>query len=111
MRLSANAGKDPVVVTWAAVQNLVGVSHFATRFDDLRRLVLRAKEAKQLTDLVSPDNYITWANTNRVAIPPRLKECVEAYRGQATNWKARYEATRSSSGGGDRGTGAPKGSR
>jgi hypothetical protein len=86
-------GKDPRVVMWVAIENFVGVSRFASRFDDLRRLVLRAKEAKQLTELVSPDDYIAWANTNRVAVPPRLKECVEAYRGQATDWKGRYEAT------------------
>lgn len=86
--------RDPTVVTWPAVENFAGLSSFARRFDNLRRLVVRAKEAGQLSDPVGPDIYVAWASANGVAIPAKLKECVETCKDRPTDWKALYEETR-----------------
>ena len=87
-------GKDPRVVTWPRIEEYAETSPFAARFDNLRRLVHRAKEAEQLTDLVSPADYIFWAKANHIAFPPELEKNVEAFSGQVPDWKALYEETK-----------------
>lgn len=88
-------GKDPRVVTWSKIEESAETSLFAARFDNLRRFVLRAKEAQQLTDLVFPADYIAWAKANPVPLPPELEKSVQAFSGQVPDWKALFEETKS----------------
>ena len=83
--------KDPRVVTWSKIEEYAETSPFAARFDNLRRFVLRAKEAKRLPELVSPTDYIAWAKANNVTVPPELEASVQAFSGTAPDWKALYE--------------------
>ncbi len=83
--------KDPRVVTWSKIEEYAETSPFAARFDNLRRFVLRAREAKRLPELVSPTDYISWAKANHIDLPPELEKSVQAFSGQATDWKARCE--------------------
>jgi hypothetical protein len=83
--------KDPRVVTWQKIEEYAETSPFAARFDNLRRFVLRAKEAQQLLELVSPTNYIAWAKANNVTVPPELEASVQAFSGTAPDWRALYE--------------------
>ena len=84
-------GRDPRVVTWQKIEEYAETSPFAARFANRKRFVLRAKDAKQLTDLVPPTEYIAWAKAHNVALPPELEKSVEAFSGQVPDWKALYE--------------------
>jgi len=84
-------GKDPRIITWSRVEEYTETSPFAARFDNLRRFVVRAKEAKRLPELVSPTNYIAWAKANHIALPPELEKSVQAFSGKVPDWKALYE--------------------
>ena len=87
-------GKNPFLVTWSAVEEYADTSSFAAGFANLRHLVLRAKEAQQLPELVSPDAYIAWAKANNVAFPRELEESVNAFSGQEPDYKALFEETK-----------------
>ncbi len=93
--IALSFGKNPFLVTWRGLEDDTETSAFAARFANLRHLVLRAKEAKHLTDPVSPDAYIAWAKANHVTLPPELEESVQAFSGEVPDWKALYEETKS----------------
>jgi hypothetical protein len=76
--IALTCGKDPAVVTWAEVEHYVGASPFATRFCNLRRFVLRAREAGQLTDPVPPEVYVVWAKAKGILLPTKLKTSIAA---------------------------------
>lgn len=93
--------RNPAVVTWAAVKGDVGVSLFAGRFDKLRRHVLRAKEAKQLTDFVSPTPTLpgrtptgspSHPSSKRMLRPPEVSQLIgRGYTRQPNSslWRSR----------------------
>lgn len=83
--------KSPVLVTWSGIEEYAESSPFAARFANLRRLVLRAKEAQQRPELVPPADYIAWAKANAVPVPPDLEESVQAFSGNVPDWKVLYE--------------------
>jgi hypothetical protein len=85
-------GRNPELVTWSSLEGLLQVYPLAVQFNRLRRRVMRAKDAHQLSDPVAPKEYIAWACTNGVVVPRRLREIVDASQGQATDWRALYEA-------------------
>lgn len=87
-------GKDPRVVTWPKIEEYVETSPFAARFSNLRKYVLRAKEAQQLPKLVPPADYIAWAIANNVDLPPELETSVQAFSGEVPDYKALYEETK-----------------
>jgi hypothetical protein len=93
--VALSLGKNPFLVTWSAVEEYADTSSFAAGFANLRHLVLRAKEAQQLPELVSPDAYIAWAKANSVLLPPELEESVQAFSGKVPDWKALFEETKS----------------
>lgn len=74
--IALTCGRDPAVVTWAEVEHHVGASLFATRFCNLRRFVLRAGEAGQLTDPVPPEAYVVWAKAKGILLPTKLKTSI-----------------------------------
>ena len=87
--------KDPDLVDWSskyAGEMSALAAPPAGALARLRRQVMVAKDAHQLTDPVAPRAYIAWAKTNGVAILPKLKEWVDFYHGQASDWKGLYEA-------------------
>jgi hypothetical protein len=83
--------KTPALVTWSKIEEYAESSPFAAHFATLRHFVLRAKEAQRLPELVSPTDYIAWANANKVTLPSELKESVQAFSGEVPDWKALYE--------------------
>jgi hypothetical protein len=88
--IALTLGKNPVVVTWAEIESYVEVSPFAEHFCNLRRFILRAREAGQLADPVPPKAYVDWAKAKGIALPTGLKESVNAKQGDE-DWKTLYE--------------------
>jgi hypothetical protein len=88
--ISLTLGKNPVVVTWPEIESYVEVSPFAKHFCNLRRFILRAREAGQLADPVPPKAYVDWAKAKGIALPTKLKESVNAKQGDE-DWKTLYE--------------------
>lgn len=82
-------GKNPD--TWSSLDDTVEFSLLGMRFAKLRRRISRAKDARELTDPVSPKEFIAWADTNGVSIPPWFKQNVD--QGQATDPKGLYETS------------------
>ena len=89
--VALSLGKNPAIVTWSGIEEYAESSPFAARFANLRRFVLRANEAQQLSKLISPTDYIAWAKANGVHVPSDLEESVQASSGEKPDWKALYE--------------------
>jgi hypothetical protein len=75
-------GKAPEFVNWDKVKACHGQSSFADDYSKRRSLLLRAQEAKELPLLISPAEFITWAEQTSVALPQDLVDAVRATVGR-----------------------------
>jgi hypothetical protein len=65
-------GKDPEQVSWETVAPYMEVSKFAKDYERRRDLILRASEAKQISDFVAPAVFVAWAKRSGIDLPPGL---------------------------------------
>ena len=75
-------GKAPEFVNWDKVKANHGQSSFADDYSKRRSLLFRAQEAKELPVLISPAEFISWAERTGVALPQELKDAVRASAGR-----------------------------
>ncbi len=90
--ISLSFGKDPKYVDWTKVQPLLPYNMFARKYEQLRDLVLRARNWKQLTDPVSPGFYIAWVRKNNIDFPAQLEKMVRDRGEIIENWETAYES-------------------
>ncbi len=83
--------KSPEVVNWERLKSLVNVSPFAKKYQQTRKLVLRAVDMKQLSDHVSPRALLAWADQNGIEYPESFKRSLEQLRASAME-NAMFEA-------------------
>ena len=74
--------KAPEFVTWDKVKVYLGQSSFADGYGKCRSLLLRAQEAKGLPVLISPAEFISWAEQTSIALPQELVDAVRASAGR-----------------------------
>jgi hypothetical protein len=84
-------GREPKLVKWENVKEYTEVSPFAHKYERLRDLILRARQAGQLTDPTPPGFYIAWARRNDVDFPADLEAAVVARGSQIGDWKSKYD--------------------
>jgi hypothetical protein len=84
-------GREPKLVKWENVQEYTQASPFAHKYERLRDLILRAQQARQLTDPTPPGFYIAWARRNDVDFPADLEAAVVARGRQIGDWKSKYD--------------------
>jgi hypothetical protein len=87
-------GKDPAEVSWEQLKSFANRSDFAKKYAKSRELVVRAWFADQLTDPVSPAQFLGWAQSLDLGIPEGLIELVEKHSGSVASFKERYEGQR-----------------
>jgi hypothetical protein len=75
-------GKAPEFVNWDKVKANHGQSSFADDYSNRRSLLLRAQEAKELPVLISPAEFISWAEQTGVALSQELVDAVRASAGR-----------------------------
>ena len=75
-------GKAPEFVNWDKVKAYHGQSSFADDYSKRRSLLLRAQEAEELPVLISPAEFISWAEQTGVALPQELVDAVRASAGR-----------------------------
>lgn len=81
-------GRDPSVVSWAAVKReLDRGSKFAKGYATLREIVTRAMAAGQLRRNTPPPQYVEWADRMRVELPTPLIQAVKAFH-DIPDWKS-----------------------
>ena len=83
-------GKAPEHVGWEQVEPFLRVSPFANQYGRRRDLALRAMDSKQLSDPVSPGDFIAWAKKLDIAVPKELEAALAAVGVQLTDWTARF---------------------
>ena len=69
-------GKAPEFVNWDKVKANHGQSSLADDYSKRRSLLLRAQEAKELPVLISPAEFIAWAEQTGVALPQEMVDAV-----------------------------------
>jgi len=74
-------GKAPEFVNWDKVKANHGQSWLADDYSKRRSLLLRAQEAKELAVLISPAEFIAWAEQTGVSLPQELKDAVRVSAG------------------------------
>ena len=75
-------GKAPEFVNWDKIEAYHGQSSFADDYSKRRSLLLRAQEAKELPVLISPAEFISWAEQTGIALPQELVDAVRASAGR-----------------------------
>jgi hypothetical protein len=75
-------GKAPELVNWDKVEANHGQSSFADDYSKRRSLLLRAQEADELPVLISPAEFISWAEQTGIALPQELVDAVRATVGR-----------------------------
>ena len=75
-------GKAPEFVNWDKVKANHGQASFADDYSKRRSLLLRAQEAKELPVLISPAEFVAWAEQTGVALPQELVDAVRATAGR-----------------------------
>jgi len=85
-------GKDPRVVNWKAVSQLVNASSFADSFAARRDLLHRANIMRQIGQQTAPSVLLAWAQRMQIPMPAELVEAVSALGIQIADWKSLYDA-------------------
>ena len=75
-------GKAPEFVDWDKVKANDGQASFVDDYLKRRSLLLRAQEAKELPVLISPAEFISWAEQTSIALPQELVDAVRASAGR-----------------------------
>lgn len=89
--IALSFGKNPQVVTWKRIQELVNISPFAKRYAQTLDLALRAKAWNQLYDPVLPGIFLAWARRSEIDVPNELLEQVEKRGVVVADWKDNFE--------------------
>lgn len=84
-------GKAPELVNRQKVEPLLAQSVFASRYMRRYEHVRRAVAAKQLSEQISPREFVTWAKSAQVAVPSQLEELALAQGAQRVDWKSEFE--------------------
>jgi hypothetical protein len=85
-------GMEPQHASWKEIEPLVDVSPLAKRYSRLRERVLRAEQAGELFDPISPHKYIQWAQRNTIEVPKVLVDEIVARSGRIQNYESICDA-------------------
>ena len=92
-------GKEPRAVNWKSVSPYVQVSAFAKRYERLRDLCIRAKNAGQLFDPVFPTVFLGWPRDKNIEVVPELTSTavndgisLQGWKDLHENLKSRYKS-------------------
>jgi hypothetical protein len=83
-------GRDPNLVTWEGIKPYVKRSLFASSFNRIRDLALRAKFLRQIENKMPPADFVAWALDLDLPVSEELLTELEK-RGHVTDWKRRCE--------------------
>lgn len=92
--VALSLGCEPRFASWPTIQQLIGVSHFASNFAARREIVVRAKAMGQLWDTTIPYRFLAWAERMQFPMPGDLVEAVKALGNVVADWKTRFEQQR-----------------
>lgn len=92
--VALSLGCEPHFASWATIQQLTGVSPFASKFAARREVVVRAKAMGQLWDTTIPSIFLAWAERMQFPMPGDLVEAVKALGNVVADWKAHFEQQR-----------------
>jgi len=76
--VALSLGKDPRIVSWEMVHPHLGESVFASEYANRLDLVERAVIWRELPELFSPLDFLTWAHRYKLAVPSEFIENVFA---------------------------------
>lgn len=85
--ISLAFGKAPEVVKSETMKFYVKVSPFGRKYSRLWDLAVRAKELKQLSDPVKPQEFLAWAKAIEIEVPTELVEQVEKRAASIAGWE------------------------
>jgi hypothetical protein len=83
---------EPQQASWKEIAPLVDVSPLAKRYSRLRERVLRAEQAGELSDPISPHKYIEWAQRNTIEVPKVLVDKIVARSGRIQDYESVCDA-------------------
>lgn len=89
--LALSFGKEPGVVNWETIKDLVSVSDFAKRFKSRRRIFTRAELSNALQAVTSPRLFLAWAEQTGLQIPDALVNAIMTHSVYVPDWKTRHD--------------------
>jgi hypothetical protein len=92
--VSLSFGKDPVKVNWNTVRDYEGVSSFAKMYARRRHLCLNAKLANELSEPVTPESFVAWAQRMKIDLPEVLVDRVISTQAHAPKKTSEVLGTR-----------------
>ena len=90
--IALSLGMEPQRANWKKIAPLLGVSPVAKKYSRLRERVLRAEQAGELSNPISPHTYIEWAQRNMIEVPKELVENVVARSGRILDYNSVCDA-------------------
>lgn len=69
--------RDPASINWETIKHFVSHDPFAEKYAEVRDLVLRAKQGRQLNDPTMPGKFVDWTKRNGIKCPDKLVTQVE----------------------------------
>lgn len=88
--IALSLGRDPRIVTWQAISTHKPVTVFIKKFINRRELALRVSHAKQLNGLITPIDFIKWAQKTQIELPQKLIDEVSKIDAGEINWQEKY---------------------
>ncbi len=82
-------GQDPLYVNWDIAkdyQEWPYTTELSLNYAKLRKLILRAHQAQEITDPIKPQVFLAWAEDRSLEIPSELKEQVETVISNQSSW-------------------------
>ena len=72
--------RDPASINWETIKHFVSHDRFAEKYAEVRNLVLRAKQGRQLNNPTIPSKFMDWAKRFEMECPEELVAQVENHR-------------------------------
>ncbi len=89
--VTLSLGRDPAVVTYAAVQSEDCPADLRQKYLKRHTLIDSHVKAGWLPYLVDPAIFVSWAKANGFNYPPELEKAVTDRGGKIANWKHKFE--------------------
>jgi hypothetical protein len=85
-------GRDPRRVNKTKLELNTDKWKLARDFRDLRDLVDRAQQMKQLPEVITPSDFVEWAEQIKLPLPPGLREALDASPTAKSGMQSRLDA-------------------
>lgn len=83
-------GKEPNTITIQKLKECDDNSPFLTSYKQIKALADRYVTTKQLTDPVTPANFLIWARETGLNLPTELTEMATIFFNNTTDWERKY---------------------